>query len=165
MVLEVLNNQRDPTEFNSTLLTLIPKVKNPRSPQEFSPISLCNVVMKEATKSIANRMKRILPSVISEEQNAFVSGILITDNALITMECFHWMKNKRKGKKGTMALNLDMLKAYDRIEWDFKVGAMEAFGFTSRFVMVIRRCIIIVSYSILINGQPSISFLLERELR
>ncbi|XP_058783087.1 uncharacterized protein LOC131657739 [Vicia villosa] len=139
VALDVLNNQRDPADLNSTFIALIPKIKNPRAPHDFRPISLCNVVMKAVTKSIANRLKEFLPEVVSEEQSAFVKGRLITDNALIAMDCFHWMKNKKAGKKGTMALKLDMSKAYDRIEWDFVVGALEAFGFPSNLVMLIRR--------------------------
>ncbi|GAU39667.1 hypothetical protein TSUD_60340 [Trifolium subterraneum] len=46
-------------------------------------------------------------------------GRLITDNALIAMECFHWLKKKVKGKRGTMALKLDMAKTYDGMEWAF----------------------------------------------
>lgn len=43
----------------------------------------------------------------------FAKGRLIKDNALVEMECFHWMKKKVSGKKGVMALKLGMLKAYD----------------------------------------------------
>lgn len=32
-------------------------------------------------------------------------------------------------KKGTMALKVDMAKAYDRIEWDFVHGVLTAMGF------------------------------------
>jgi hypothetical protein len=69
--------------------------------------------MKMVTKCIANRMKCILPEVVDEEQSAFVQGRLITDNALIAVECFHWLKKKTKAKKGMMALKLDMAKAYN----------------------------------------------------
>ncbi|XP_058784057.1 uncharacterized protein LOC131658822 [Vicia villosa] len=141
------------------------KVKNPGSPQEFRPISLCNVILKVITKTIANRLKGILPDIVSEEQSAFVKGRLITDNALIAMDCFHWMKNKKKGKKGVMALKLDMSKAYDRLEWEFVVGTLEAFNFPTGLINLIKRCISSVTYQILINGQPSRSFCPQRGLR
>lgn len=75
------------------------------------------------------------------------------------------MKNKRAGKKGIMALKLYMSKAYARIEWEFVVSAMEALDFPTNFIMLIRRCISIVSYQILLNGKPRRRFLLERGLR
>lgn len=72
--------------------------------------------MKVVTKTIINRLKEILPKVISEEKSALVREKLITNNTLIAMDYFHWMKNKKFGKKGTMALKLDMSKVYDHLE-------------------------------------------------
>lgn len=86
LVLHVLNNNLEPDELNKTFIVLIPKGKNPSSPKDYRPISLCNVVMKIVTKVIANRVKKTLPDVIDMEQSAFVQGRLITDNALIAME-------------------------------------------------------------------------------
>ena len=43
-VLETLNFGHFPNEFNYTNIVLIPKTKNPKLIQEFSPISLCNVI-------------------------------------------------------------------------------------------------------------------------
>lgn len=57
MVLEVLNNNKDPTELNGNFIALIPKGKNTKTPKDFKPISLCNVVMKLVTKTIVNRIK------------------------------------------------------------------------------------------------------------
>lgn len=71
--------------------------------------------MKMVTKVIANRLKLFLPDIINEEHSAFVKDQLIMDNTLIAMECFHWMKKKVKGKKGVMALKLDISKAYNRL--------------------------------------------------
>jgi hypothetical protein len=123
------------------------------------------VVLKLVTKVIANRLKPILPEIIDEEQSAFVQGRLITDNALIAMECFHWMKKKTKGKKGLMALKLDMAKAFDRIEWPFVQAMLSTMGFPETLIKTIMNCITSVSYQILINGQPSKCFSPERGLR
>lgn len=81
------------------------------------------------------------------------------------MECFHWMKKKTKGKKGIMALKLDMSKAYDRIEWGFLEKVFHAMGFPESLVLLIGNYVSTVSYQILINGQPSNSFAPERGLR
>jgi hypothetical protein len=121
--------------------------------------------MKIVTKTIANRIKSFLPEVIDEEHSAFVKGRLITDNALIAMECFHLLKKKTKGKRGTMTFKLDMAKTYDRIEWPFIRGVLQASGFPMRIIQLIINCISTVSYQILINGQPSASFSPERGLR
>lgn len=116
MVLEILNDHRHPTDLNYTYITLIPKVPKVILPSHFQLISLCNVTMKLVTKCIANRLKHVLPSLIDDSQSAFVPRRLITDNALVAFEAFHYLKCKTKGIKGYMALKLDMAKAYDRME-------------------------------------------------
>ena len=65
-VLAFLNHGISPPNFNQTHVVLIPKVKEPKHVTDFRPISLCNVIYKIASKAIANRFKRILPSIISD---------------------------------------------------------------------------------------------------
>ena len=83
---------------------------------DYRAISLANVVSKIVSKVLANRLKLILPNVISESQSAFVSNQLITDNTTVAFEILHKMRNKRTGKTGQMAIKLDISKAYDRVE-------------------------------------------------
>ena len=64
LVLNILNHDGDPTELNSTFISLIPKVKQPVHPIVIS--GLCNVIFKVVTKTIANRLKLILSSIVSE---------------------------------------------------------------------------------------------------
>ncbi|KAL5573023.1 hypothetical protein UlMin_022620 [Ulmus minor] len=99
--------------INATIITLLPKIKNPTRITEFRPISLCNVLYKIISKMLANRLRKVMDYIISEEQSAFIPSRLISDNAIIGFECLHAIK-RRKTKKNYLALKLDMEKAYDR---------------------------------------------------
>jgi hypothetical protein len=111
VVLRILRGEDDPSVINKTFIVLIPKVANPEELGQFRPISLCNVLYKIASKVAANRLKVILPQIISEEQSAFVPGRLITDNIISVFECLHFMKRKRAKNLRCCALKLDMKKS------------------------------------------------------
>ena len=96
--------------INHTFITLIPKVNNPEKVSDFQYISLCNVIYKIVSKVIANRLKPMLNSIILETQSAFTTDRLITNNILIAFKSLHHMKTNCIGKKGFMALKLDMSK-------------------------------------------------------
>jgi exonuclease III len=75
-VLEFLNGGSFEATINETYITLIPKIKNPSRITEYRPISLCNVLYKLIAKVLANRLKKVLPHIISANQSAFVPGRL-----------------------------------------------------------------------------------------
>ena len=102
--------------LNHTFITLIPKVKSAEYVTEFRTIALCNILYKLVSKVLANRLKRVLPLIISESQSAFQFDKTISDNILVAFESLHHMKMKKTGKVRHMALKLDMNKAYDRLE-------------------------------------------------
>ena len=147
------------------ILFLSLKLKTPHKITEYWPISLCNVIYKLASKTVANRLKTVLSSIVSENQSAFTKGRFITDNILVAYETMHHISQKRIGKIGEMALKLDTSKAYDRVEWACLKGIMEKLGIHRRMVEVVMRCVCTVTYSIRINGQPKGRIIPSRGLR
>ncbi|KAL5549649.1 hypothetical protein UlMin_004880 [Ulmus minor] len=150
--------------INETIITLLPKIKNPTRITEFRPISLCNVLYKIISKMLANRLRKIMDTVISQEQSAFIPGRLISDNAIIGFECLHAIK-RQKTKKNYLALKLDMAKAYDRVEWGFIYKIMMKLGFSEVWTNKIMACISSVSYSFQFNGQRVGHLIPSRGLR
>lgn len=114
IVLHGLNFSEIPRELNHTFTTLILKKKDPRKIGDFHPISLYNIVYKFILKVIANRLKRNLPSLISEFQRAFVSKSRL--QITIAYELIHYLRRKMRDKKGFISIKLNMSKAYDRVE-------------------------------------------------
>lgn len=164
-ICKMLNDGQLEEGINDTDIVLIPKVKNPGRLQEFRPISLCNSVGKIISKMLANRMKTVLPDIISESQSAFVPGRNISDNYLIAHEVSHFINTRLKQKTGFFSLKTDMSKAYDRIEWDFLKGMLMAFGFPDKWVQLIMHSIGSVKYRIKINGSRSDFVIPQRGLR
>ncbi|KAK2449324.1 hypothetical protein QL285_008530 [Trifolium repens] len=142
-----------PSSLNETNICLIPKCENPVTMKDLRPISLCNVLYKMVSKLFANRLKGCLEKCVSEEQSAFVEGRSILDNALIAIEVIHALKRKTRGRKGELALKIDISKAYDKVDWGFLRGMLERLGFSNKWIHWIMLCVSSVNYSVLVNFE------------
>lgn len=123
------------------------------------------MIYKITSKVMANHLKVILPGLISSHESAFVPGWLITDNALVAFEIFHGMKHRGNGKKGVMALELDMSKAYDRVKWSFLRHVMLKLGFCENWIEKVMMSCSSVTYSCKLNDKLIGHIIPERGLR
>ena len=145
-VLDFLNLGIVPDKFFETHIVLTPNVKNPNKITQYRPISLSNVISRLASKVIVNCLKHILPRIISENQNVFIFNRFITNNVLVAFDTMHHISQKRSGKVEEMALKLDMIKAYDRVEWGCLEKIMFKMGFHTYWVALAMRCVSSVKY-------------------
>eukprot|EP00253_Pinus_taeda_P022541 PITA_22541 len=162
LVEESRMNQKVWPAFNSTFYALIPKGDNLEDANGFRPIALCNVIYKIITSMMAKRLKPLLDKLISAEQTGFVEGRQILDGLVVTQEVIHSLKVKKQ--KGMM-IKLDLLKAYDRLSWNYLGKVLESFGFCRRWIDWIHSLISTPSFSILVNVTPSKTFSASRGLR
>jgi hypothetical protein len=151
IILDILNAGVLHQEINLTHITFILKSMNVT---DFRPISLCNVLYKLISNVLANQLKKILPIIVALTQSAFIPGRLILDNVLATYEALHTMHTRMWGKKGFMAVKLDMSKAYDRMEWGFLEAVMDRMGFNRWWIALIMMCVKLVKYYIVVHGTP-----------
>lgn len=78
-------------DWNQTFLVLISKLQHPSLILQFRPIGLCNVIYKCISKCLTHRLRSVLPSLISVNQNPFVPDRLMSDEFLIAHELLYFM--------------------------------------------------------------------------
>ena len=108
---------------------------------------------KIITKVLVNRLKKHLGNIISENQNAFIPGRMISEHIVIAHEVFHNLKARKRQASSYMAVKTDITKAYDRLEWNFLAETMKVMGFDGKWIRWIMSCVTAVKYSVLVNGS------------
>ena len=84
---------------------------------------------------------------------------------LLAYETLHAMHGRKKGKKGALALKLDVSKAYERVEWNFLRGIMVKLGFPEEWIDRVMSCVTTPSFSVRINGKAYGNIIPSRGLR
>lgn len=164
MVLPALEGKGFPDRVNKTNIVLLPKTESPELASHFRPIGLCNVAYKIVAKVLVNRIKPLLPVLISNTQASFVPGCQITDNVVIVQEVLHTMQRKQ-GVKGFMALKIDFEKAYDRLRWSFIRDTLLQMNLPILLIEVIMECVTSASLQVVWNGEPLQQFKPSRGIR
>ncbi|CAN0837506.1 LINE-1 retrotransposable element ORF2 protein [Linum grandiflorum] len=154
---------RLPSFVNSVILTLIPKKSNAVDMKDFRPISCCNLVYKVISKILAKRLSMVLPELISAGQSAFIKGRLISDNILAAHELLRLYQRHKVSPR--CAVKVDIMKAFDMVDWNFLLNVLRAMHFPDLFVHWIQLCLESTKMSVNINGTLCGYFAAKRGLR
>lgn len=142
------------------IITLLPKTgKESIFLSNWRPISLLNVDYKIATKSIANRIKKVLPNVISSEQTGFMKGRYIGENVRLIFEIIEYAEEYNQP---CLLFFSDYEKAFDSLNHDFIYKCLNHMNFGESVIKWIRLFYHQATSIIINNGNMSEDFPIER---
>jgi len=125
-------------------------------------MSLGGCLYKILAKVLANRLRQVIDSVVSDVQSAFVKNRQILDGILIANEV---VDEARKSKKELLMFKVDFEKAYDSVEWGYLDEVMGCMAFPTLWRKWIKECVSTATASVLVNGNPTAEFHFEWGLR
>ncbi len=130
--------------------------------KNWRPITLLTVDYKILSKALANRIKEILPHIISEDQAGFMKGRYIGEHIRCILEVAD--QANLKNQNGLLVA-LDIEKAFDSVEIPFLLETLKMFGFSGSFIGWIRALYTDAYACVLNNGHMTQYFPLERGVR
>ena len=145
------------------IITLIPKGnKNRELLKNWRPISLLNVIYKLASGCIANRLKKVLPHLIHENQKGFLKDRFIGENIRLLYDILLYTEiNNVPG----MLLIIDFEKAFDSVSHNFLFKVLNFFGFGKSFQNWVKLFYENASSCVLVNGHFTNRFSIDQGCR
>ena len=145
------------------IIRQIPKLgKDSLDKKNWRPITLLNVDYKILSKVLAERLKIIIPNLISQDQCGFVDKRYIGENIRLLLDL---MEHMDKHNMHGILVSLDIEKAFDTLAHNFVIQALEAFGFGSEFIKWMKIFQLNGNSQIINNGYLTDGFHLERGVR
>ncbi|GKV33856.1 hypothetical protein SLEP1_g42305 [Rubroshorea leprosula] len=117
---------------------------------------------KIITKLLANRLRKVLPKIIGEQQMAFIGGRQLIEGAVVATEIIDEAKRK---KMKSFLFKVDFEKAYDKVCWEFVDYMLMRMGFNITWRKWIQECLRSSMVSVLVNGSPTKQFTVSKDLR
>ena len=140
----------------SSCISLLPKKgKDLSLIGNWRPISLSSCDLKIITKAYANRLKVILPEILSSAQAAYIPGRDINFNNRLLKYASEYAKNQGRDH---CVVSLDAQKAFDSVSHLYLIRVLEAYGFPPEFITVFRTLYADLSSVVQVNGFLSKEF-------
>jgi exonuclease III len=145
------------------VISLLPKDgKDLRYLKNWRPLTLLNNDYKYLAKGIANRCKKLLPLIISLDQNGFVPGRQIGSNIIRSLEL---IRKCNEDQIPAVMINIDIEKAFDSVDWNFMYKTLNYFNFPAPIINMIKCIYTNLEICTMNNGFSSRFAKVERGMR
>lgn len=145
------------------VITCIPKGnKDKKQLKNWRPISLLNISYKIASSAIANRIKTVLNSIISEDQTGFIPDRFMGDNVRLIYDIMCYTE---QNKCPSMLLLIDFATAFDSVSWKFMAQVLDFFNFGKDIKSWINMFYKDIQSCVTVNGHLSDWFYIHRGCR
>ena len=144
------------------ILRLLYKKEEKKLLKNWRPISLLNVDYKIAAPVIAERLRRVLPELIHEDQTCGIPNRSIYENIFRLRDMINHTK---RNNTNMILVGLDQEKAFDRVDRRFLKKILDRMNFGPSFKRWIEMLYAGAKCQIINNGWLSDPVRLERGLR
>ena len=135
------------------VIKVVPKKrKNRLYLENWRPISFLNIDYKIANKTIADRISKVLPKLIHEDQTGYVKDRHIGQSIRQVKDI---MKVTSLNNIPGMAIFIDLKKAFVSVDWNFLAKVLEVFNFGPQIRKWIKTFYTDISSCVINNGHAS----------
>ncbi len=141
------------TSQRQAVITLIEKKdRDKRFIENRRPIFLLSVDAKIISKMLAFRLKKVISTLVSYDQTAYVPGRYISESIHLTSDLLEVMEIQQI--PGYL-LTIDIEKAFDSVDHVFLLAALIKFGFGEHFITWIQILLTRQESCIMNNGSST----------
>lgn len=113
-------------KFNATTIALLPKITGADELSKFRPVSCCSTIYKVIARLLKQRLQLFVFQAVRLNHVGFIKSRLLCENVLMASELvsgFH-----KRGPTTKVCLQIDLVKAYDNLNWNFMLNVLKAFN-------------------------------------
>ena len=151
------------TSQRQAIIKLIEKKdRDKRFIKNWRPISLLNVDSKIILKAISEKLKEVLPDLISAQQTAYVKNTHIGESGRLIPDIIEITKIRNIGG---FLVTMDFEKALDSLDHNFLISTLEKYGFGQNFILWIKILLKDQESCVINGGKTTKYFILGRGAR
>ena len=119
------------------------KDKDKRLIQNWRTISLLKIDVKIISKALSKRLKNVLPSLVSDNQSAYVDGRFTSEGRRLIADV---LQTTDMLKLNGLLVTIDAQKVFDSVNHQILILALKRYGFGKMFIKLVKT---------LLNNQES----------
>jgi len=130
--------------------------------KKYRSIPLLGSLYKFLSKVLVATLSKVMNSIISGSQSAFLKGRNLVDGVLGVNEVVNLAK---RSTQECLILKVDFEKAYDFVDWGFLKYMIRRLGLCDKWVRWMKAFVFGGNMSILVNGSPTEEISVQKGLK